>query len=317
MPLYDMNKMSRIMRHIFTFCVGLGLLLPAQAQEKAAYKLYHADGTPASYADLLEDALEQRIVIMGEQHNNPMSHWLVYELAHDLFKKELGLVLTMEQYERDQQPILDSFNVEKLSLAALDTLTRHWPNYKTDYRPLLHFAWQHQVPVIAANIPRPIATAVSQKGLAPVLQGLGDNAWLPQAEWSVDHNQPGYAAMGEMMGGHGMAMDEEKLKRFIEAQAIKDASMAWWVVQAVASDLPVVHINGAYHSNNHDGTLESLQARVDGVPYYITQFWNLDGPPSMLTINTVVQHHIGKLDEKHHYSADYILVVPDSMPTSY
>jgi uncharacterized iron-regulated protein len=77
---------------------------------KEAYRLYNADGKKIHYQSLLEKASEADVILFGELHNNPICHWLQYELTADLYEiKKDQLILGAEMFETDDQVILDEY----------------------------------------------------------------------------------------------------------------------------------------------------------------------------------------------------------------
>jgi hypothetical protein len=110
-----------------------------------------------------------------------------------------------------------------------------------------------------------------------------------------DPELPGYKAMLEEMGGMGGHGGDN----FPKAQAIKDATMAYFILQNLPSESIFIHYNGAYHSNNYEG-----------IVWYLLQ----ERPElKILTISTVEQGEIEELDEENLDLADYIVTVPESM----
>ena len=79
--------------------------------------------------------------------------------------------------------------------------------------------------------------------------------------------------------------------------------MAHFVLRQVAQDRQVLHLNGAYHSDN-----------FEGIGWYLKQ-----GKPGIKTrtITTVLQDDLEKLAEENKDKADYIIVVPSSMTRTY
>ncbi len=59
----------------------LGLSMTLQAQDKPAYMLYNAQGKKVSYVKMLRHIQQQDVVLFGELHNNPISHWLELEVT--------------------------------------------------------------------------------------------------------------------------------------------------------------------------------------------------------------------------------------------
>ena len=63
----------------------LFVTLLAMKDDKPAYRLFRQDGKNATYRDLIKEASGADIVFFGELHDNPICHWLEYEITADLF----------------------------------------------------------------------------------------------------------------------------------------------------------------------------------------------------------------------------------------
>ncbi len=70
----------------------------------------------------------------------------------------------MEMFERDVQIVLDEYLKNYISESHFISSSRAWGNYKTDYRPLVEFAKQNKIDVVAANAPRRYVNMVSRLG---------------------------------------------------------------------------------------------------------------------------------------------------------
>jgi uncharacterized iron-regulated protein len=123
--------------------------------DRPAYRLYNGKGKTIHYQKLLQQAAEADVVLFGELHNNPICHWLQLQLTKDLYalRKE-QLVLGGEMFEADNQALLSQYIGEKITDKELAKQARLWPNYATDYRPLVDFARTHRIPFVATNVPR-------------------------------------------------------------------------------------------------------------------------------------------------------------------
>jgi uncharacterized iron-regulated protein len=269
----------------------------AMAADKEAYRIYNQKGKKAGYSKLLKSALEADIVLFGEIHNNPVCHWLQLELTSDLHaEKGEQLIMGAEMFERDGQLILDEYLSGQISTGNFESQARLWPNYKTDYKPLLEFAKQSGIPFIATNIPRRYASIVFRQGFEG-LDSLGQHAqmFFPPLPVPYDPELPGYKAMLEMRGGMGGHASDN----FPKAQAIKDAAMAYFILQAFEEGKSFIHYHGTYHSNN-----------FEGIMWYLDQYRpGLD----IMSIASAEQADITELEEENKGLADYILVIPETM----
>lgn len=239
---------------------------------------------------------KSQIILFGEYHNNPISHWLQLELTKSL-EETNQLVLGSEVMEADNQEQLNLYLKNELDYKGLDSAARLWPNFKTDYKPLVDFAKDNKLTFVAANIPRRYAKIVFKGGFE-ALDTLPENekAWIAPLPIKYDAELPGYKSMLEMMGGHG----GENLPK---AQAIKDATMAHFILKNYSENQTFIHYNGAYHSNNYEGILWYLKEEKTNIRY--------------ATISTVSQAEISKLEEENKGVADFIICVDEDMTTTH
>lgn len=235
----------------FLACVAL-----LWAQDKPAYLLYSAKGKPLAYGAVLKILQKADVVLFGELHNNPIAHWLEYELIRDLYAvKKDSLLIGMEMLEADQEEALLRYMKGELSLEKLGEEIRLWPNFRTDYAPILEWARQHHVPVYATNAPRSLAREVSQKGAAAWESwGAVQRRYVAPVPFPRLDTLPSYQKMDEMARSHGMEPEPFRL-----AQMLKDATMAHRIVQAWRPGALFFHLNGRYHSDYHQGIAAYLR----------------------------------------------------------
>lgn len=288
-------------KHYLIGLLALSLPLASMAQDKTAYRIFESKGKEASWKDLLKDAKKADVVFFGEEHNNPIAHWLELELLKDLFtEKGQNLIAGAEMFERDDQTLLDEYLAGLIKEKNFEEEAKLWNNYKTDYKPLVLFAKEKGLKFIGTNIPRRYASLVSSKGLE-ALSSLSAEAknYVAPLPIEFDINLPGYKNMLDMMAGHGGAMSEN----FPKAQASKDATMAWSIAQHWEKGKTFLHFNGSYHSDNQEGIL-----------WYLGKY---EPKAKTLTISLISQGSIDTLMEEAKGKADYIIAVPESMTKTY
>lgn len=279
---------------VLSLALVLGVLR-VWSQDHAAYVIYNAKGKKVSYKKMEKALLDKKYVFFGELHNDPIAHWLQMEVLKALYAKHGNrLVAGSEMFERDNNPVLQAYLQGKVDEKKFEDSCRLWSNYKTDYKPMLVYAKEHQIPWVATNIPRRYASLVFKKGVA-ALDSLpaGEKEWICPLPFPLDSTLSQYAALldGEMHMG----------PNFIRAQAIKDATMAYFSWKAMQPNSVLYHLNGAYHSDFHQGILWYLQ-HYSGAK-----------PEEMITVSTVSQEDISKLDKEFYGKADFIICVPERM----
>ncbi len=214
-------------------------------------------GKTLSQRDLLDRLVQADVVFVGEQHDSKPTHALELGLLQDLHRR-VGkrLTLGMEMWERDAQPALGAYLVGKTNEAAFLATARPWPNYRTDYRPLVEYARAEAIPVIASNVPQALASRVGRNGLDALKDApAGQVATLVQAPHDA-YWERFQSVMQAMAGGHGgMTMDAATIERFYEAQVLRDETMAESIAARLES-MPrplVLHVNGDFHSDYGQG----------------------------------------------------------------
>ncbi len=290
-----MKKNILTNRHPLIALLFLSVTMQAAAQ-KPAYRLFRENGKKTKYEKMVEAAAGADVVLFGEQHNNPISHWLQLELTGDLYaERGSDLILGAEMFEADNQLILDEYLKGLISEEKFEEEARLWKNYKTDYKPLVLFAKNHHLGFIATNIPRRYANSVFKKGVA-ILDSLSNEAKsyiapLP-LEYDTALNCYNQLIHGAPMAGHGSV-------NLADAQAIKDATMTHFILQNRMPGSLFLHYNGAYHSDEFESINWFLKKASEDL--------------KIVTISTVSQDNIEELGEESRGRADFIICVPSNM----
>lgn len=284
------------MKYLLIAAMLIFPFLLAQAQQKPPYILYNAKGKKVGYASMIKTLQKQDMVLFGEFHNNPISHWLQLSVTKDLHSKR-ELILAAEMFEQDNQDGLNKYLASDAKVKTPDSTVRLWNNYKTDYAPLVNFAKENKLAFVASNIPRRFASMVSKGGFEALNDlSSAEKAWIAPLPIPYDSTLPGYVKMIEMMGGHGGS-------NMPKAQASKDATMAYFSLQAWKPGKLLIHYNGAYHSDYYDG-----------INWYLKQ---ANPKLKIATITTVSQKNISKLEKENIGKADFIICVDEDMTTTY
>ncbi len=222
----------------------------------------------SDFEAMLHEVARADAVFLGEQHDDRGTHVLQLAVLEGLARRDVRVVLSLEMFERDVQASLDAYLAGTLPESTFLAGARPWPNYAADYRPLVEFAKEQGWPVIASNVPRPIASMVSRGGLAAL-----DTLAADRAPWVAAERRCGageryakkFMKTMENMGGHGSAaMPPEAFGRFYEAQCVKDETMAESVARALDAHpgTVLVHVAGGFHVEEGLGTVERVVRRV-------------------------------------------------------
>ena len=285
------------MHKIILVLVAL-VVLQAFKSDKNAYMIFDAKGKECHYAKMLDMTKEADVVLFGEQHDNPIDHWLEQELTKDLYEvKKENLILGAEMFEADDQVVVNEYLSGSLTEKTFKDECKLWTNFPCDYKPLLDFAKKNKLKFVATNVPRRYANMVYTRGLEK-LDSIEPEArrWIAPLPIAYDKTLKCYADIFAAAKGHG----GENLPK---SQAIKDATMAYFILKNLSAGQTFVHYNGSYHSDNHTAIEWYLkQARPD---------------LKVVTIGSTEQDSVDDLSKENAGLGDFILVTPASMSKTY
>lgn len=200
---------------------------------------------------------KDQMIIWGEEHNDSVGHHLEQTLLKALYQKHpQRQVLSMEMFETDVQEVLNEYLQGLIRQDIFETDARVWPNYQTDYAPLIDFAKSNKIPVIAANTPKRYVSAVTKNGLQ-ILDSFPKAAmsYLPTLPINVDNGQ--YREKFNTIMGMGHS---DMASHIFESQNLWDATMAWSIFNYFRHhpDHYIFQINGGFHSENKLGIYTQL-----------------------------------------------------------
>ena len=226
----------------------------------------------ADFESMSAELAKADVVFVGEQHDDPNTHRLELAILEGLARRGRRVAVSLEMFERDVQEPLEHFLMGHTSEAEFLQASRPWPRYATDYKPLVDFAISKEWPVVAANVPRPIASEIAKGGLDVLKTKSESDRKLFAADLKCPTEGEYFRRFGDAMGSHpapDASGDEARrtLERYYFSQCVKDETMAESIAQTFAatraSGAPtIVHYNGSFHSDYRLGTAERIIRRL-------------------------------------------------------
>jgi len=301
---------------------------------EAHYRIYDAGGYPASFEAMIRAADKADAVFVGELHNDPVAHFLEAEIlkaVHRRYKTEKSrrsVILSLEMFERDVQTVLDEYLSGLITEMHFLNDSRVWGNYFSDYRPLVEFARENKIEVLAANAPRRYVNRVSRLG-PEALNDLSPKAKIWLAPLPYPPPSPAYRKKLENLrekgimshtkkensadGKTGLSEAEEKMLSKIrsetayiaEAQSLWDATMAFSITEALNHNPGslVLNINGRFHSEQKMGIPEHLIRCRPGT--------------ELLTITVLSENCFPNFDNAFKNLGDFIIITDPKLPRTY
>lgn len=252
-----MNKfMKTIALSMAMLCLGAGAANAAQFSDAQS-------GKNLTAAQLASKLQKYDVVFFGEYHDQSEIHQYELELLEAMYKvKGEKLALSMEMFEVDNQSKLNNFLADTLIEENFLAASRPWPNYRTDYAPLVNFAKEKKMPVIAANVPRFLAAHVAKNNASTEGVEAQYQQWLPKHTYAPEgaYKEKFYAQMSSPAAP--MKMPPQRLAAVYAAQCLKDDKMAESIAAFADAhqNMQILHINGCFHSDAHLGTAQKLEA---------------------------------------------------------
>lgn len=251
--------------------VSTNIPVPVEVGENHFRIIKTSDFADISMSDLLINLTNADVIIVGEEHNDPVAHFIELEVVKGIARLRGTVAVSMEMFERDVQHIVDEYLRDEISEEFLIKDGRAWDNYETDYKPIVEFAKTNQLPVIAANAPRRYVRMVSSKGIEKLdrlnSESLKSLAPLPISfPDNSDYRDKFFELMRQPVEGpatapHGSQMPENVIMRIFQAQVLWDATMAYSISQYYKENpqVPIVHFNGSFHSEHYMGVVWHLK----------------------------------------------------------
>ena len=247
------------------YFIGLSLLtfsLTTFAQEdmESHYKIYDTRTRQIITIDkIVTDMADADVLFFGEEHNDSAAHYLenkIFRALHAQYADKV--VLSMEMFETDGQLGLNEYLNGFINEDRFARDVRLWSNYK-DYRPMIEYAKQNKIPVIAANPPRRYVNLVTRRGMRS-LDSLSKDAkkYLPPLPYDTLSGRYREKFMDIMKGSPGSSS-----QNIYYSQSLWDAGMAYSIYSFLKKNKrkKVFHCVGGFHTEEKLGTAAQLQMR--------------------------------------------------------
>ena len=192
---------------------------------------------------VLQQLATADVVYLGETHDDINDHQAQLAIIQSLHRLNPNLAIAMEMFQRPYQSALDRYLAGTITETQLKELTEYetrWGFPWEYYAPILRFAKENRLPVIALNAPTEITRKVSRSGLESLT--LADRRFVPPASDLRAETEAYRERMRliyqEIHQGKG---NSNQFDRFFLAQILWDETMAERVSQFLR-DSPKTHV---------------------------------------------------------------------------
>jgi uncharacterized iron-regulated protein len=219
-------------------------------------------GEMSSLAQVMKQSDGARVVLVGETHTRYDHHLVQLEILKYLYQKSPDIALGVEWFQQPFQNYLDDYIAGEITEKEMLQLTEYFSRWNYDYRlyqPIMQFARENKIPLIALNAPRELIRALAESefdDLPPEFK-----AQLPE---SYDLSDKDYEK--RLRDIYELHPDYNgKFENFIRSQLTWDESMAERAVQYLQEnpDMRMLVLAGSGHIMFGSGIPNRIKRRID------------------------------------------------------
>ncbi len=216
----------------------------------------------SSLAQVMKQIDDARVVLVGETHTRYDHHLVQLEILKHLYQKSPNLALGVEWFQQPYQKHLDDYIAgeitEKEMLHLTDYFSRWQYNYRL-YQPILQYARENNIPIIALNAPRELIKALAKSEFDDLPEEL--KSQLPKSyDWSDKDYEQRLRDIFELHPEYN-----GKFENFMRSQLTWDESMAERAAQYLQDnpETRMLVLAGSGHIMFGSGIPNRIKRRID------------------------------------------------------
>lgn len=211
---------------------------------------------------LIDTIADRRVVFVGESHDRYEDHLNQLAVIEGLHRRGKDLAIGMEFFQQPFQGALDAFVAGEIDEPELLRRTEYFDRWRFDYRlyrPILRFAREHGIPVIALNLEAELTEKVGQGGIASL--SPEEQARVPA---DMDRADPVYRDRVKQVFDMHPMREDRAFDHFLEVQLLWDEGMAERAARYLSEHpgMTLVVLAGAGHVEYGQGIPQRVLRRV-------------------------------------------------------
>jgi uncharacterized iron-regulated protein len=231
-------------------------------------------------AGIVPRLAEKRVVFVGETHDQYAHHLAQLEIIRRLREQDPHLAIGMEAFQQPFQQVLDDYIAGNLSESELLRDSEYFRRWGQDYRlyaPILRYAREQGLPVIALTLPTELTDKVAREGFEALTEA--QRAQLPDA---IDRSDKAYEQrLKKIFDRHpdsGRGFDV-----FLDVQLLWDEGMAQQAADWLTAhpDDRLVILAGSGHLAWGSGIPQRLARRLPVDSAVVLNGWEGDLQPEL------------------------------------
>jgi uncharacterized iron-regulated protein len=224
--------------------------------------------TLKTLSTVVDKLAAKKIVYVGEEHDKVSHHQVQLEILRELHEQTPRIAVGMEMFQRPFQRALDDYIAGLIDERTFLKSSEYFKRWNLDYhlyKPILDFAKERRLPVVALNMRREIVNKVAKGGLDSLSKE--ERQEIPQELDFSDHEYR--ARLKEIFAVH-QGSREKNFEFFHQAQILWDEAMAESIDRFLKSqpDFRVLVLAGAGHLQYGSG-IPKRSFRRNGFDYAI------------------------------------------------
>ena len=224
--------------------------------------------TLKTLAAMVEKLTSKKIVYVGEQHDRFSHHQVQLEILRALYDQTPKIAVAMEMFQRPFQKVLDDYIsglIDERTFLKQSEYFKRWNIDYNLYKPIVDFAKEKRLPVIALNAQREIVEKVAKGSLESLSKE--EKQEIPQ---ELDFSDQEYRARLKEVFAQHRESQERTFGSFYQAQILWDETMAESIDRFLKNnpDFRVVVLAGAGHLQYGSG-IPKRSFRRNGYSYAI------------------------------------------------
>lgn len=206
-----------------------------------------------------------RAVLVGETHTRVDHHDLQLAVIDALRRSGADLAIGVEWFQHSFQDDVDDFLAGRIDEAELLHRTGYFERWRYDYRlyqPIVRYARDNDIPLLALNAPKELTDAVRKHGVDGVPASV--RTQLPA---SYDRTNSAYEeSLRQVFEAHDMPADDDRFANFVDVQLTWDETMAEQAARYLDAnpEKTLVLLAGKGHLVYGHGIPSRLERRLDG-----------------------------------------------------
>ncbi|MEW8505314.1 MAG: ChaN family lipoprotein [Candidatus Thiodiazotropha sp.] len=212
---------------------------------------------------LIEKVSDSQVVFIGETHDQYQHHLNQLAIIKGLHAKHSDLAIGLEFFFQPYQAALDRYIAGEIDESDLLRESEYFNRWRFDYRlyrPIIQYAREHGIPLIALNLESEITQQVGREGIESLADELKQR--IPV---EIDRENEAYHKRLRTIFDAHPHKDGRSFENFLDAQLLWDEGMALraaeWMKQH--PDTHLVILAGVGHIMYGDGIPNRMSRRID------------------------------------------------------